>query len=338
MYTMYKEKYDDVVKRYIIESEKNGSYLKSNEVGKIENLPDYRWFIYNCPDKNVKTWKDFVRWCGFFIAGTSTKEDTIKFIYRMEKELGRPLKLEDFNGVGCYKVSMNGLKKYWKNLNEMKLELGLKINQENMISKTPTKESFDRQIERICEIAKGQNNIFTLSDLQYHDELLKANALRKYSKIFYNMTLRELLAKKNVSIGNIGDGQVYYFKDGEVAKSTHEYIFSTLLKENGYVFGVDYIRDVRYSSFIPKYSGYMDCDYVLLKGSEPTYIEIAGVLRDYKSYYYNDKEIKSKTKEKYRLTLKEKENMFIRNKLKYIILFPSDLRNKTLDEILKILI
>lgn len=55
----------------------------------------------------------------------------------------------------------------------------------------------------------------------------------------------------------------------------------------------------------------------------------------YKEWYYEDKEITfSKTKEKYRLKLKEKEEMLKQQGLKYFILFPCDLTNENFSEII----
>ena len=66
------------------------------------------------------------------------------------------------------------------------------------------------------------------------------------------------------------------------------------------------------------------------------YIEIAGVIDVYKTWYYDDKPISSsKSKETYRLKLKEKENILKSNHLKYFILFPCDLTKENFISILQ---
>lgn len=54
----------------------------------------------------------------------------------------------------------------------------------------------------------------------------------------------------------------------------------------------------------------MNCDYVIHTQNDILYIEIAGIIADYKTWYYENRKIsKSKSKEKYRIKLKEKELM-----------------------------
>lgn len=61
-------------------------------------------------------------------------------------------------------------------------------------------------------------------------------------------------------------------------------------------------------------------------GNDVIYIEIAGIIECYKEWFYQDRPItRSKSKEKYRLKLKNKENMLTEHGLKYYILFPCDL-------------
>lgn len=78
-----------------------------------------------------------------------------------------------------------------------------------------------------------------------------------------------------------------------------------------------------------------NCDYVLYVNGVSIYIEIAGILQGYKEWYYNDKEISSsKSKEKYRVKLKQKESMLKNNNLKYFILFPCDLTRENFERII----
>lgn len=112
-------------------------------------------------------------------------------------------------------------------------------------------------------------------------------------------------------------------------------MFSKYLKDNGFIYNKDYFRDVKYSNFINNYNGNMNCDYVIYIGNDVLYIEIAGIIADYKTWYYEDKIISnSKSKEKYRIKLKEKEQMLKTNNLRYFILFPCDLTKENFTDII----
>ena len=78
----------------------------------------------------------------------------------------------------------------------------------------------------------------------------------------------------------------------------------------------------------------MNCDYEIHLGDDVLYIEIAGILGDYKTWYYDDRKIEhNNSKEKYRLKLKEKERLLKENNIKYFILFPCDLTKENFSNI-----
>ena len=117
--------------------------------------------------------------------------------------------------------------------------------------------------------------------------------------------------------------------------SQFEYMFSKYLREFGLKYTKDYQRDVDYSSFISKYNGRMNCDYVINIKEKKIYIEIAGIIEAYKSYFFSNKAIKaSKSKENYRQKLLQKQSMLKENNLNYFILFPCDLTKENVYEIL----
>lgn len=79
----------------------------------------------------------------------------------------------------------------------------------------------------------------------------------------------------------------------------------------------------------------MNCDYVIHIDDKIIYIEIAGIIADYKTWYYENKVISySKSKEQYRIKLLEKETMLKNENLHYYILFPCDLTNNNFQNIL----
>ena len=58
--------YDIYVQRFKEVCNKLGRTLRGNELTNNEyGLPNQGWLIKNCPDKNVKSYDDFVKWCGF---------------------------------------------------------------------------------------------------------------------------------------------------------------------------------------------------------------------------------------------------------------------------------
>jgi len=85
------EKYDLYVKDYIEKSEKLGKPISHPMLRKQPyNLPDARWFVVNCPDKNVTSWAEFIDWCGFVAKGKlPSKGKMINLIYKMQSKLGK---------------------------------------------------------------------------------------------------------------------------------------------------------------------------------------------------------------------------------------------------------
>lgn len=320
--------YDYYVSEYIRLSEEYGNPLSHAVIYKNPyNLPTARWYIKWCPNSSVKNWSDFKDWCGFYVHRLITKEKATEFIYRMQKEVARPLMYDDFRGSGCYHVTIDIVNKFWGSLNKMKLDLGLDINRESMIDKSLSKDEFDNMILDIINyVNKNDIDFVTTRFIDSHYQWVNTNTLRKYAEKYYNESLPNIFQRHHINMGVQGDGIKYYFDDGETTLSQFEYLFSKFLKDFGLQYNKDYFRDVKYKTFVPNCNGNINCDYVIHYHNEIIYIEIAGMIDAYKTWYYSDKVIlSSKSKESYRLKLKEKENLLKSNHLKYFILFPCDL-------------
>lgn len=330
--------YDFYVKEYIRKSEDLDKPIRIDLLRKEPyNLPDGRWLIKNCPDNNVSCWADFVDWCGFVVKGKiPSKDKMIKLIYKLQSEKGRPLLYDDFRGVGCYHPPIEGIKKYWGTINNMKKELGLEIVQESMIDKSLSKDELDKMILDICVYVKNDNrNFITTSEIDNNHNWLNADTLQKTIKKYYNCDLKTILSKENINLGKQGRGITFDFPDGEHVTSQFEYLFSKCLRDFGLKYGVDYQRDVKYSSFIPNYNKNMNCDYLININGKNIYIEIAGVIEAYKNHFFFNKEITcSNSKEIYRQKLSEKQSMLKENNLNYYILFPCDLSKENIHKIL----
>ena len=330
--------YDYWVKEYIRKSELHGKPISNMDLRKdVFNLPDSRWYVKNCPDKSISNWAEFVDWCGFISKGkTPSKEKMMHLIYRMQNEIDRPLMYDDFRGVGCYHPPIKFINLYWGTINNMKKELGLEIVQESMLDKALSKEEFNNMIADICVYVENDNRSFiTTSEIDSNENWLNADSLRRTSIKYYNCNLQELLNKYNVSLGKKGHGIIFDFEDGEHVTSQFEYMFSKYLREFGLKYKKDYQRDVDYSSFVSEYNGRMNCDYIINIKGKNIYIEIAGIIEAYKSYFFSGKPIKaSKSKENYRKKLSKKQSMLRENNLNYYILFPCDLTKENVYEIL----
>ena len=331
--------YDYYVKEFIRKSEELGKPITHSNLRKEPFcLPDARWYVKHCPDNSVTRWAEFVDWCGFIAKGkTPTKEKVINLIYKLQEELDRPLMYDDFRGNGCYHVPIEIIREYWGTINKMKDELGLEIIQESMMDKHLSKEEFENMLLDIRDYVLSDGRDFiTTKEINANNKWLDSQTLRRYANDYYNKSFSEILEEYGVSLGRQGRGINFDFGDGEHITSQFEYMFSKYLRDCGLTYNVDYFRDVKYSTFIPEYKNNMNCDYVIHINGKILYIEIAGILAEYKTWFYADKPIsRSKSKEKYRLKLKKKEEMLKSHGLIYFILFPCDLTKDNFKSILE---
>lgn len=315
----------------------NDLYSLSRDEASVFGLPNIRWFIEHCPDKSVNNINTFKEWAGLYTKHMS-KEKCIEVILDMAKKFDRPLMYDDFRGREYGQVTIQMIRDHWGSLNKMKQALGLEINQESMMDRQlSSKEELDNMVINICNFIHNENRDFiTTREINANPNWISADSLQKTAKKIYNCKLQDLLKKYNVSLGKQGCGINFDFEDGEHITSQFEYMFSKFLRDFGLKYNVDYFRDVKYSTFIPEYKNNMNCDYVIRIDGKIIYIEIAGILAEYKTWFYTDKPIsRSKSKEKYRLKLKKKEEMLKSHDLVYFILFPCDLTKDNFKNILE---
>ena len=335
--------YDDYIlrlKEVVKETPQIGNDLYSlsrDDNCKVFGLPNIRWFIEHCPDKSVNNIDTFKEWAGLYTKHMS-KEQCTKIILDMANKFDRPLMYDDFRGHEYGQVTIQMIRDHWGSLNKMKQALGLEINIESMMDRQlSSKEELNNMIADICNFVHKENRDFiTTREINSNSNWISADSLQKTTKKFYGCKLQDLLAKYNVSLGKQGCGINFDFDDGEHITSQFEYMFSKYLRDCGLKYDVDYFRDVKYSTFIPEYKNNMNCDYVIHIDGKTLYIEIAGILAEYKTWFYADKSIsRSKSKEKYRLKLKKKEEMLKSHNLIYFILFPCDLTKDNFKNILE---
>lgn len=334
-YDIYVQKLKEIIEDY--PQIGNDLYCLSRDDNcKKFGLPNIRWFIEHCSDKSVINIDTFKEWAGLYTKHMS-KEQCTKIILNMVKEYGRPLMYDDFRGHKYGQVTIQMIRDYWGSLNKMKQDLGLKINIDSMIDRQLSKDNFDKIISYICDYVHNDNrNFITTREISNNPDLPECDTLRRTAKKFYNCKLQDIFEKHGISLGKQGRGITFDFEDGEHVTSQFEYMFSKFLKDYGLKYDVDYFRDVKYSTFIPEYKNNMNCDYVIHVNHKTIYIEIAGVLAEYKNWFYENKIIdRSKSKEKYRIKLKKKEDMLKSHGLIYFILFPCDLTKENFRSILE---
>lgn len=267
-----------------------------------------------------------------------SKNEVIYRIWKMDDALDRYIMYDDFRN-NKWGVSIDDIKKYWGSVNKMKEALYLEVNQTSMVEKALSKEEFDELMLNIADyikidLKKDFTTEYELDSINSIPNMVNSCTLRKYCLKYYDISLPEKFLEYGIKTGTAGRGMKFYFSDGEITTSQFEYLFSMYLRKMGFKYDVDYFRNIDYRSFIKNYKGNKNCDYVIKHKNRVIYIEIAGVIKDYKMCYYSQTPINSKSKEQYRLDLLLKEDMLKENNLEYYILFPCDL---TINNIYKIL-
>jgi sulfur relay (sulfurtransferase) DsrC/TusE family protein len=119
----------------------------------------------------------------------------------------------------------------------------------------------------------------------------------------------------------------FYMEDGELCWSAYEFDISKWLKEHN----IKYDRDVKYKEIDNDYKGKMDCDYKIYYNNKIWYVEMAGYVprkgQPFEKWTPDEKN--------YIFKLKYKKKLLDRNKLNYLIIYPSHIKEKTLEEIFK---
>ena len=114
------------------------------------DLPTATWYINNCTNKDVKNFNDLLeKELNVRVNSKMSKETATKIILEMAKKYNRPLMYDDFRGKSKNRVSMSTINRYWGTMNKMKEDLGLEIIQEDMISKSKTKEEMLSDMQRL---------------------------------------------------------------------------------------------------------------------------------------------------------------------------------------------
>jgi len=330
-----REEYNIEVEKFKEISSQLGRALKYKELSKY-NLRSSRWYVKHCKNPLVIDYNTFIEYeIGMIPRYHLSKENAIKCILELQNKLGRPIMKKDLKGVENNSIGQGAINRFWGSFNKMKEELGLEIVGQNLREKERSIFTIKRDIVKLCAFVLEKENriIITRKDWNKLDNIASFASCNKWFTD-NGSSVREFINSIGFEFLEAGRGLNYFFEDdNEEVKSQYELEFSKFLRKLNLKYNIDYMKNVRYSSFIKNYKGQLDCDYVINYKNRIIYVEIAGMLRDYKQWYLDNIPLNSKSREKYRLKLMEKEKMLKENNLEYYILFPSDLQE---DFLLKI--
>lgn len=331
--------YDLLLSRYKIKCNEIGRALKINElVNNTFGLPSAKWFVDNCPNKDIKSYDEFVLWCGF--ESNKLKNDKAYIVTKLialQEKIGREIMTTDIT-EGNVGFSMIVLSRIFGGLDKAKRELGL-IRSKKVADKTKTFENLKQDLETILLSIKnieGRNQIVLkdISQTKYINNPSNANRykiqFKKHNEDFY-----KFIESYGIKVATNGNGICFKFNDGELTKSFLEYKLSCYLRnELQLVYNQDYFRDVRYSCFTNT-ERRINCDYMINYNRKQYYIEISGMIKPSYKDKWRETDFKSKGKNEYRDNMILKEQLLKNNNCSYFIWFSDDINKEVYRKIFK---
>lgn len=120
------ENYDFYVQKFIQISKELGRSLTQRELtNNSYGLPNANFFTKYCPSTSVKTYTDFVKWCGLIPSVKYFDKNMVgQNLINLEKDLQRPIKVADIVPDNCG-FSYQLVVKYYGSLGKAKQELNL---------------------------------------------------------------------------------------------------------------------------------------------------------------------------------------------------------------------
>lgn len=324
------------VKRFKEISDKIGHALVQKELFNNEyGLPNPTWFVKYCPDKNVKTYDDFVLWCGYESNKLKIDDETIRErLIELEDKLERHITKSDITleNVGFTNIVLN---RVYGGLSNAKKELGLiktpplqplpfehyKNKLDNIIDNIS--KHTDRKVISWCDIESKLNN----PDKIEHKTFTKAFKREGLDIFAYIKSKGYMMNPSKFSFR-------YTFDNGERVVSSMEYEFSNYLRSLGYEYKKDYFRDIMYKTFSDEKSK-MNCDYKILIGDIPLYVEIAGIIYNRSDSDWRNISFSSKRENEYRDKMIKKEKLMIESGQHFLFLFKTEMFNEQYKTILQ---
>ena len=320
--------YDIYVQRFKEVCNKLGRTLRGNELTNNEyGLPNQGWLIKNCPDENVKSYDDFVKWCGFESNKLKKDDEMVgQKLIELEKKLGRHITKNDITleNVGFSEIVVT---RVYGSLNKAKKKLGL-------LPTPPTQplpfEYYKEKLDEILDNIKTHTNRGIISWYDIESELNNPYSIehKTLTKSFKRegVDIFAYIKSKGFMMNPSNFSFHYTFDDGERVVSSMEYEFSEYLRSLGYEYNKDYFRDVLYKSFSNEKSK-MNCDYKIMIDGVPLYIEIAGIIYNCQENDWRSHTFSSKQERDYQQKMLKKEQRLIESGQHFLFLFKSEMFN-----------
>lgn len=320
-YDIYLKKFKDL---YVEKGCIRYNELIKNNLG----LPNPNFFIKYCPDKSVKDYVSFIRWCGFKHNKIKEKEDIVNALIEYENNINRPITKDDLcvDKIGFSEIV---IKRLWGTFSKCKEELGLIKTQMNreLYTFEEYKKKIDDRLDEIIKV-KGRTTI-TWNDLEtkigYETPPLEHHSVyKKFNNV--GMDYAEYFIKKGFRFIPSSYGHSQMFPDGEKTKSNFEYDYSTFLREIGFNYNDGYTRDVMYKLFCNGLddNSKMNCDYKVTYNDKDYYIEIAGILESEDDLYAD---LTDDTDIKYRDKMIIKRDLLKKSNINYLFLYSKDMND-----------
>lgn len=320
--------YDIYVQRFKEVCNKLGRTLRGNELTNNEyGLPNQGWLIKNCPDENVKSYDDFVKWCGFESNKLKKDDEMVgQKLIELEKKLGRHITKNDITleNVGFSEIVVT---RVYGSLNKAKKKLGL-------LPTPPTQplpfEYYKEKLDEILDNIKTHTNRDIISWYDIESELNNPYSIehKTLTKSFKRegVDIFAYIKSKGFMMNPSNFSFHYTFDDGERVVSSMEYEFSEYLRSLGYEYNKDYFRDVLYKTFSNEKSK-MNCDYKIMIDNVPLYVEIAGIIYNCQENDWRSHTFSSKQERDYQQKMLKKEQRLIESGQHFLFLFKSEMFN-----------
>lgn len=328
--------YDLYVKRFKEVSDRIGHALVQKELFNNEyGLPNPTWFVKYCPDKNVKTYDDFVLWCGYESNKLKKDDDIIgEKLIELEKKLGRHITKYDITleNVGFTNIVVN---RVYGGLNNAKKELGLmKTPQNQPLPFSYYKEKLDNILESIKNYT--ERDCISWNDIESELHNPESIEHKTFTKAFKRegIDIFAYIKSKGFMMNPSNFSFHHTFDDGERVVSSMEYEFSCYLRSLGYEYNKDYFRDVMYKTFSGEKSK-MNCDYKIIVDGIPLYVEIAGIIYNCIDDDWREHNFSSKQEQNYQKKMIKKEQRLIESGQHFLFLFKTEMFNDNYKEIFK---
>ena len=324
----YKDKCNEIGRALTIKELVNNTY----------GLPSAKWFVDNCPNKDIKMYDDFILWCGFESNKIKRSRDEIaQELIMLQDKLSREITMNDIKSDNV-SFSAIVLTRIFGGLDKAKRELGL-IRINKVADRDKTFEDLKQDLETILLSIKnieGRNQI-VLKDISQTTYINNPSNANRYKTQFknHNEDFYKFIESYGIKVATNGNGICFRFKDGELTKSFLEHKLSQYLRnELQLVYNENYFRDVKYSTFV-KTDRRIDCDYMINYNGKQYYIEISGMIKPSYKEKWRETDFKSKGKNEYKDNMILKEQLLKDNNCSYFIWFSDDINKEVYRKIFK---